>query len=143
MFINFMFFFGFVLLFRVAPAACGSSQARGRIRATAAGLHHGHSNARSEPHHICNVHHSSRQRWIFNPLSEARDRTHILMDPSQVCFRRATIGTPINFMVLFLTMRVDIEIHINLRYVFLKFKSEYLIKVFYFDSCFLTRFNIF
>ena len=25
--------------------------------------------------HICNVHHSSWQRWIPNPLSEARDQT--------------------------------------------------------------------
>ena len=32
------------------PMAYGSSQAWGRIRATAAGLHHSHSNARSEPH---------------------------------------------------------------------------------------------
>ena len=29
--------------------AYGGSQARGRIRAVAAGLHHSHSNARSEP----------------------------------------------------------------------------------------------
>ena len=36
--------------FRAAPAAFGGSQARGRIGATAAGLHHSHSNVRSEPH---------------------------------------------------------------------------------------------
>ena len=36
--------------FRAAPAAYGSSQARGRIGATAASLHHSHSNARSEPY---------------------------------------------------------------------------------------------
>ena len=34
--------------------------------------------------HICNLHHSSRQHWILNPLSEVRDRTHTLMDPSWV-----------------------------------------------------------
>ena len=39
-------FFG---LFRAVPTAYGSSQARGRIRATAATLHHSHSNSRSEP----------------------------------------------------------------------------------------------
>ena len=33
------------------------------------------------------LHHSSQQRQILNPLSEARDRTHILMDISQICFR--------------------------------------------------------
>ena len=32
-----------------APTAYGGSQARGRIRAAAAGLHHSHSNAESEP----------------------------------------------------------------------------------------------
>ena len=31
---------------------------------------------------ICNLHHSSWQCWIPNPLSEARDRTHNLMVPS-------------------------------------------------------------
>ena len=33
---------------------------------------------------ICNLHHSMWQCWILNPLSEARDRTHILMDTRQV-----------------------------------------------------------
>ena len=32
------------------PAAYGSSQARGLIGATASGLHHSHSNARTMPH---------------------------------------------------------------------------------------------
>ena len=35
--------------FRATPAAHGGSQARGRIGATAAGLHHSQSNAGSEP----------------------------------------------------------------------------------------------
>ena len=33
---------------------------------------------------ICDLCHSSRQGQILNPLSEAGDRTHILMDTSQV-----------------------------------------------------------
>ena len=41
--------FFFFLLFRATLAAYGSSQARGQIEATAAGLYHSHSNARSEP----------------------------------------------------------------------------------------------
>ena len=47
----FLLLFGCLLfcLFRAAPKACGSSQARARIGATAAGLHHSHSNAGSEP----------------------------------------------------------------------------------------------
>ena len=36
--------------FKAAPVAHGSSQARGRIRAAAAGLHHSHSNTGSETH---------------------------------------------------------------------------------------------
>ena len=36
--------------------------------------------ATQDPSRICDLHHSSRQCWIFNPLREARDRTHILMD---------------------------------------------------------------
>ena len=44
------------------------------------------------PSHICNLHHSSRQSQMLNPLSEARDRTHILMNTSQVHFHWATRG---------------------------------------------------
>ena len=33
---------------------------------------------------VCNLHHSSWQCWILNPLSEARDRTCVLMDSSQI-----------------------------------------------------------
>ena len=35
----FFFFFVFCLFFRVAPTACGGSQARGQIGAVAASLH--------------------------------------------------------------------------------------------------------
>ena len=41
--------FFFLCLFRAAPTSYGGSQARGLIGATAAGLCHSHSNARSEP----------------------------------------------------------------------------------------------
>ena len=40
--------------------------------------------ATQDPSWVCYLHHSSQQRWILNPLSGARDRTRILMDPSQV-----------------------------------------------------------
>ena len=51
-----------------------------------------------DPSHICDLHHSSWQHWILNPWSEARDRTHNLMVPSQICFHCATTGTPIPFI---------------------------------------------
>ena len=34
--------------------------------------------------HVWDLHHSSWQCQILNPLREAGDRTHIRMDPSQV-----------------------------------------------------------
>ena len=68
----------FFFLFRATHAAYGSSQARGPIGATVASLRHGHSNAK-DPSCVCDLHHSSRQGKILNPLSEASDRTPILM----------------------------------------------------------------
>ena len=44
--------------------------------------------------HVCN-HHGFWQRWILNPLSEARDQACILMDTSQVHYHWAITGTPI------------------------------------------------
>ena len=41
--------------------------------------------ATPDPSRICDLHHSSWQCWILTPLSEVRDRTHILMDPGWVC----------------------------------------------------------
>ena len=37
-----------------------------------------------DPSHICDLHHSSWQCRILNPLSETRDCTQILMDPNWV-----------------------------------------------------------
>ena len=87
-----IYIFFFFCPFRATPEACGGSQTRGQIGATAAGPHHSHSNARSKlrlwPTH------SSQQHGILNPLSEARDWTRNLMAPSQICFCCATIETP-------------------------------------------------
>ena len=49
-FLKSCFNFFVCFFFRAAPVAFGGSQARGQIAASAAGLCHGHSNARSEPH---------------------------------------------------------------------------------------------
>ena len=79
--------------FRAAPVASGGSQARGQIGAVVAGLCHSLSNARSEPSLICNLHHSSRQCWILNPLRPG-------MEPATSWFPVrfvncwATMGTP-------------------------------------------------
>ena len=62
--------------------AYGSSQARGQIRATAAGLRYSHRTL--DPSRICDLYHSWWQCQILNPLSEARDQTRIFMDTNQV-----------------------------------------------------------
>ena len=43
----------------------------------------------------CELHHSSPQRRILNPLSEAKDRTRNLAVSSQIRFHCAMPGTPI------------------------------------------------
>ena len=92
------FFYLFILLFRATPSAYGGSQAGGHIGAVATGLHHSYSNVGSEPH--------LRPTPQFmampdpNPLREARDRTHILTDTSQVHYRWATAGTPYSTLLL-------------------------------------------
>ena len=78
------FFFFFFFAKRAALAAYRSSQSRGQIGVTSDGLHHSHRT--SDLSHVCNLHHSSRQRQIPNPLSQARDRTHNLMVPSHIPF---------------------------------------------------------
>ena len=85
------FLFHFVLIcfvlfiLRATNGACGSSQARGRIRATGTGLCHGHGNLGSE------LHLQPTPQLLAtpdpNPLSRGRDRAHILMDASWVLFR--------------------------------------------------------
>ena len=54
------------------------------IRAAAAGLH-ARTTATQDPSHVCDLHYSSLQHQILNPLSEARNQTCILVDPSWVC----------------------------------------------------------
>ena len=36
--------------------------------------------------HLSDLHHTSQQCWILNPMSEARDQTCILTDTSWVCY---------------------------------------------------------
>ena len=69
------FFFG---PFRAASMAYGDSHARGRISCTRWPI--------PQP----------QQCQICNPLREARDRTYLLMDTSQIHFCWAMTGTPIS-----------------------------------------------
>ena len=62
------------LFFRAITTADGGSQARGQIGAQR------HSNAGSEPH----LQLTPQLTATLDPLNEARDGTHILMDTSPV-----------------------------------------------------------
>ena len=53
-----------------------------------------------DPSLVCNLHHSSWQRRIPDPLSQARDQIHILMKTSWIRFRCTTVGTTIPFLIL-------------------------------------------
>ena len=50
---------------------------------------------------VCNLHHSSWQRLILNPVSEARDWTRILMDTSRVCNPLSHDGNSRMFLFLY------------------------------------------
>ena len=88
-FFPFLFFFLFLSFFRAAPAACGGSQTRGRIRATAAGLRQSHSIAGSEPRL------RPTAQLTATPDPRTRDQTCILMDTRRIRFCCATTGTPV------------------------------------------------
>ena len=78
---------------------------------------------------ICVLHHSSWQCWILNPLSEARDRTHILMDTGRmsplshdgnsqnVCLKSRTLpyfclnSSLSKKIYLFLLTKVESQVH--------------------------------
>ena len=61
-----------------------------------------------DPSLICEIHHSSWQHWILNPLSGARDQTCILMDTTQVYY---------------LTTEPQWELHIFIFFTFLPLPS--------------------
>ena len=56
--------------------------------------------AMRDPSRVCDLHHSSRQCQMADPLSEARDQTRFLMDTSQIHFRCATTGMPCIFITI-------------------------------------------
>ena len=97
-FVIYFFIFMF-LLSRSTPAAYGSSQARSRIGDVAA---YATATAMQDPRPICDLHHSSWKCWIPDPLSEARDRTHNLVDTSWIHFHCTTMGTALKFFYTFL-----------------------------------------
>ena len=100
MFFVFVFVFVFFCIFLAAPVAYGASQAR--VKSEMKPMAYVTAIAMPNLRRICDLHHSSQQRQILKPLSEARDQTHILMDTSRIHFYSATMGTPsCNFLKSF------------------------------------------
>ena len=82
-FIIFIFlFFGLFAFSRATPAAYGGCQARGLIGTVV--LAYARARAMWDLSRICDLHHSSRQCQIVNPLSKGRDGTCNLMVPSRI-----------------------------------------------------------
>ena len=78
--------------------ACGGSQAR--VESEIQLLAYTTATATPYSSRVCDIHHSSQQCCILNPLSEARDQTHILMGPSlglnsaMLVLHNSRLGTP-------------------------------------------------
>ena len=65
----------FLFFFLLFPEAYGSSQAgEGGVQSELQPLAYATATVTQDPSQVCDLHHSSWQRWILNPLSEARDR---------------------------------------------------------------------
>ena len=77
------------LFFRASPEAYGGFRLGLQLPA------YTRATATQGPSHFCDLHHSSRQCRILNPLNEARDWTRSFIVPSRICFRCATTGTPL------------------------------------------------
>ena len=108
---------------------------------------------------ICGPHHSSWQRWILNPLREARDQTHNLMVPGQICFHCTTMGIPpwpnfnVNSSDKNMTPHLNSEFYLKLNISFFNLwsTSELLLnkRVFFLDNAIkgylwcLTEFHLF
>ena len=89
----------------------------GLIGATAAGLHHSHSNSRSKPCLRPTPAHGNAKTLRINPLSKARDWTRNLMVSSQIHFRCATTGTPF-FLSFFKFFKIIIRKKIKLQSIY-------------------------
>ena len=81
------------------PKAYRISQARDRIGAATASLHHGHNNTSQIQDESATYTTAHGNMKILNLLTESRDQTDILMDTSQVHYHWATMGTPKNLLI--------------------------------------------
>ena len=82
----------FFFFFRAALAAYEGSQARGLIKIVAKPADTT-ATTTPDPSHVCDLHRSSQQHQILNPLREARDQTWNLVVLSGICFHCTSTGT--------------------------------------------------
>ena len=87
----------FLVFSKAALTTYGGSQATGLIGAVTPA--YATATATQDSSHVCDLHHSSQQCQILNSLSKAKDRTHILVDTSQVHQPLSTTGTPIHYFL--------------------------------------------
>ena len=73
--------FIYFLLFRATLMAYGGS--RLGVKSELWLLAYTTATVMRDPSHVCHLYHGSWQHRIPDPLSQARDRTHILMDTSR------------------------------------------------------------
>ena len=88
-------------LFRAVSSAYEGSQARGLIRAAAAGLRQSHSNARSEPRLRPTAHNDTES--LLNP---GRDQTRNLMVPSRIVSSAPQREFPFCFFLMILIFSI-------------------------------------
>ena len=86
-----------------------------------------------DPSGICDLHHSSWQCRILNPLSEVWDRTCNLMVPSQICFHCAKTGTLWIFLRVFFVSFISLP-HRRLIYAWVTFAPFFFSFLFFFCS---------
>ena len=102
-------------------------------------LTYARATATPDPSCVCDLHHRSRQSQTLNPLSEARDRTHNLMVPSQIRFPCTKVGTPF-FVCSFLFCKF-LFIFFHVFYIFLMPFHLFVIVTLFFWALFLVCFH--
>ena len=92
-FFSFFFFFFLALVF-IGPHPWHMEVLRLGVKLELQLLAYTTATATPDLSRVCDLHHSSWQHQILNPLSKARDRTCVLMGISQICFPWARMRIP-------------------------------------------------
>ena len=93
----YLFIYLFIAFFRATGMEVSSLGIKPEVKLLA------YTTAAATPHlsHVCNLHHSSGQDRIVNPLSQPRDQTWVLTHISPVHYCWTTMGTPVEYSLIF------------------------------------------